>query len=148
MDQNRKKVSDLLKKSGVHRPPIPVEKIAEMLGMEVRYLPSSDGVSGALIRKGKELIIGVNSSQHPNRQRFTIAHEIGHYILHKGWSLHVDEDFCINRDGADNLDERAANRFAAELLMPEDLIQADVARFEFINDAVVSALADKYRVSS
>ncbi len=149
MDQNRKKISDLLRKAGVQRAPIPVERIAETLGIRVRYSPSSDGVSGALIKKGKDLIIGVNSSQHSNRQRFTVAHEIAHFILHKGdWNLHVDEDFCINRDGTDNLDEREANKFAAELLMPEELLQADVSRFPFVDDAVVSTLADKYKVSS
>jgi Zn-dependent peptidase ImmA (M78 family) len=146
--ENRKKIDDLLRRAGVHRPPVPVEKIAEMLGIEVRYSPNSDNVSGALIRKGKELIIGVNSSQHPNRQRFTIAHEIGHFRLHKGFDLHVDEDFCINRDGTDNLDEREANRFAAELLMPEQFIEVDAPRFPFINDAVVSTLASKYKVST
>jgi Zn-dependent peptidase ImmA (M78 family) len=148
MDQSRRKVRDLLKRAGVHRPPVPVEKIAEMLGLEVRYLASSDEISGALIRKGKDLIIGVNSYQHPNRQRFTIAHEIAHFILHKGWSLHVDEDFCINRDGSNNLDEMQANRFAAELLMPEGLVEADVARFNVVDARIVSLLASKYKVSS
>jgi Zn-dependent peptidase ImmA (M78 family) len=146
--ENRKRINDLLRKAGVHRAPVPVEKIAEMLRLEVRYSPNSDAVSGALIRKGKELIIGVNSSQHPNRQRFTIAHEIGHFILHKGFNLHVDEDFCINRDGSSNLDEREANRFAAELLMPEELIEADLSRFEYVNEAIVSLLASKYKVSA
>lgn len=147
MDQNLKKVRDLLKKAGVHRPPVPVEQIADMLGLQVRYSPSADEVSGALIRKGKRLIIGVNSYQHPNRQRFTIAHEIGHFVLHKGWNLHVDEDFCINRDGSNNLDEIQANRFAAELLVPTALIETDISRFNVIDDAVVSLLAGKYKVS-
>lgn len=147
MDRNRKKVSELLKRAHVHRPPVPVEQIADILGLHVRYSPSADEISGALIRKGKKLIIGVNSYQHPNRQRFTIAHEIGHYILHKGWSFHVDEDFCINRDGSNNLAEIQANRFAAELLMPADLLQADISRYHVIDDEVVGMLANKYKVS-
>ncbi|MFZ0774023.1 MAG: ImmA/IrrE family metallo-endopeptidase [Candidatus Sulfotelmatobacter sp.] len=148
MDRNRRKVRDLLRRAGVHRPPVPVERIAEVLGLEVRHLPSPDEISGALIRKGKDLIIGVNSHQHPNRQRFTIAHEIAHFVLHKGRSLHVDEDFCINRDGSNNLDEMQANRFAAELLMPEGLVEADVSRFNVVDARIVGLLASKYRVSS
>jgi Zn-dependent peptidase ImmA (M78 family) len=147
-DQIRKKVSDLLRRSGVQRPPVPVEKIAEMLELDVRYSPNADEVSGALIRKGRELIIGVNSSQHPNRQRFTIAHEIAHFIMHKGWQLHVDEDFCINRDGSNNIEEIQANRFAAELLMPVELIEVDVSRYPVIDEAVVSVLAGRYKVST
>jgi Zn-dependent peptidase ImmA (M78 family) len=148
MDRNRRKVRDLLRRAGVRRPPVPVEKIAEMLGLEVRYLPSPDEISGALIRKGKDLIIGVNSDQHPNRQRFTIAHEIAHFILHKGRSVHVDEDFCINRDGSNSLDEMQANGFAAELLMPEGLVEADISRFSVVDQRIVSILASKYKVSS
>jgi Zn-dependent peptidase ImmA (M78 family) len=148
MDQIRKKISDLLRRAGVQRPPVPVEKIAELLGLDVRYSPSADDVSGALIRKGKELIIGVNSYHHPNRQRFTIAHEIAHFVMHKAWHLHVDEDFCINRDGSNSREEVEANRFAAELLMPVELIQTDVARFNKVDDNAVSWLAGRYRVST
>jgi Zn-dependent peptidase ImmA (M78 family) len=147
-DLIRKKVSELLRRTGVQRPPVPVDKIAEMLRLSVRYSPSADAVSGALIRKGKELIIGVNSYQHPNRQRFTIAHEIAHFVMHKGWQLHVDEDFCINRDGSNNREEIEANRFAAELLMPVELIEVDVSRFHIIDEAVVSVLAGRYKVST
>jgi Zn-dependent peptidase ImmA (M78 family) len=66
-------------------PSVPVEQIAESYGIELRYEPAEQELSGALIRKGrKEVVIGVNSSHHPNRQRFTIAHEIAHFLLHEG----------------------------------------------------------------
>lgn len=148
MDHIRSKVSDLLRNANVQRPPVPVEKIAEMLKLEVRYSPSSDDVSGTLIRKGKELIIGINSNQHPNRQRFTIAHEVGHFVMQKSWQLHVDEDFCINRDGSNNSEEIEANRFAAELLMPVELIEIDVSRFKILDEAVINVLAGRYKVST
>lgn len=131
----------------MQRPPVAVDKIAQMLGLDVRFSPGDDDVSGALIRKGKELIIGVNSSHHPNRQRFTIAHEIGHFMLHKALQIHVDEDFCINRDGSNNRDEIEANRFASELLIPVEFIEADILRFPIIDDTVVSILANSYKVS-
>ena len=80
----QRQVSELIRKNGVTRPPVPVESIAENLGIEIRFEAAEDDLSGALIRKPKEVVIGVNSAHHPNRQRFTIAHEIGHFILHKG----------------------------------------------------------------
>src|SRR5262249_6216347 len=114
----------------------------------------ADGVSGALIRKGKDsVIIGVNSAHHSNRQRFTIAHEIGHYALHKGCKLHVDQDFRINWR-ADNSSTRnsheevEANRFAAELLMPVFLIARDLLRFDDVDDDTVRWLSRRYKVSS
>ena len=71
-------------------------------------------------------IIGVNALHHPNRQRFTVAHECGHLILHKAQitkEVHVDKDFpMLMRDSVSaagvNEMEIEANVFAAELLMP------------------------------
>ena len=149
MDEIRKKVKDLLKRADVERPPVPIDRIAEMLGLYVRYSPSSDDVSGALIKQDKEFIVGVNSFHHPNRQRFTIAHEIAHFILHKDLQVHVDQDFRINRqDGSNNREEIEANRFAAELLMPVQLIEHDVSRFSVIDDVALGWLAGRYKVST
>ena len=44
-----------------------------------------------------EAVIGVNSAHHINRQRFTIAHELGHFCLHKGKDVHIDRSFRVNR---------------------------------------------------
>src|ERR1700721_812124 len=85
----------LLENSGISRAPIPGEQIARALMIAVKYSPGRPDVSGALIRDGKSAVIAVNSAQHENRQRFTIAHEIGHFLLHKGTNLHFDEDFSV-----------------------------------------------------
>ena len=62
------------------------------------------------------------------RQRFTIAHEIGHFLLHTDEDVHIDEKRPIGR--RDDLSSQAvdaceieANQFAAELLMPESLVR-------------------------
>src|SRR5438309_1044692 len=141
-------VSELLRKNRMVRPPVPVDKIAESLGILIRYEPAEDKLSGALIRKSSENVIGVNSSHHPNRQRFTIAHEIGHFVLHKGIHLHVDESFRINlRDGTINWEEIQANTFAAELLMPIEFITRDAERLGRVGENEVSHFARRYQVS-
>ena len=133
---------------------MPVDEIAESYGIEVRYEPAEDGLSGALIRKGaQEVVIGVNSFHHPNRQRFTVAHEIAHYLLHKGMEMHVDQDFRVNlRDQrsseAVSWEEIEANRFAAELLMPTEFITRDTRRYETFDENAKQRLATRYRVSA
>jgi Zn-dependent peptidase ImmA (M78 family) len=99
-------------------------------------------------------IIGVNSAHSIGRQRFTIAHELGHLILHKDETLHVDERAPIGfRNEESSLAtkdvEIEANQFAAELLMPADLLAKEI---ESISDdleaeAAVSELADRFQVS-
>jgi Zn-dependent peptidase ImmA (M78 family) len=151
-EQIQRRVSKILRDHEIHRPPVPVEKIAEGYGIEVRYEPAEDELSGALIRKHNEVVIGVNASHHPNRQRFTIAHEIAHFLLHDGVDVHVDQDFRINlRDRrsseAVSREEIEANRFAAELLMPTEFIEQDTRRLQSIDEAAKQRLANRYRVS-
>lgn len=148
----QRRVSKILRDHKIQRPPVPVEKIAEGYGIEVRYEPAEDELSGALIRKPNEVVIGVNASHHPNRQRFTIAHEIAHFLLHEGVEVHVDQDFRINlRDQrsseAVSREEIQANRFAAELLMPTEFIERDTSRYQAIDEDAKERLANRYRVS-
>lgn len=145
----------LLDENDVRRAPVPVDNIARALGIDVRYAPTTDDVSGALIRNGSSAIIAVNSAQHENRQRFTIAHEIGHFILHKRAQSHFDEDFRIDfrnsvSSEATQRDEIIANRFAAALLMPEGFLRKDLMRMEVGGreaDEVIQSLAVRYKVS-
>lgn len=149
----RQRVDALLRQNGIGRPPVPVEKIAENLDLEVRYAPYDGDLSGALVRSKGETYIGVNSSDHPNRKRFTIAHELGHFILHKGITLHVDKDFRVNlrdSDSSKGVDpvEMEANRFAAELLMPTRFLVKDIERLRGVNQAALDSLARNYKVSA
>jgi Zn-dependent peptidase ImmA (M78 family) len=145
----------LLEENDVRRAPIPVDAIAKAVGLDVRYAPTTDDVSGALIRNGKSAVIAVNSAQHENRQRFTIAHEIGHFILHKRTARHFDEDFRIDyrnsvSSEATERSEIEANGFAAALLMPENFLRRDLLRMEVDDgdaDQAIQTLAVRYKVS-
>ena len=99
--------------------PVEVIKIANHLGYKVCELIDADinGISGKVCHKEK--IIYINPADIKTRQRFTIAHEIGHILLHAtSNSLHHRiEDKTINIY-SDSVEEVEANRFASILLMP------------------------------
>lgn len=144
----------LLQEQRVHKPPVPVESIARRLGAEIRYSPFEGDISGGVFRDGKRVIIGINSLHHPNRQRFTIAHEIGHMVLHQGKEIHIDRTFRINfRDDVSSQavdpEEIEANRFAAELLMPQSMLVRDLKgqKVDIENEEEIRRLATTYGVS-
>lgn len=150
----RDKAERVLQNAGVSMPPVPVEQIAAFLGASVRYSPFEGELAGLLVRDDhSRVVIGVNSSHHPNRQRFTIAHECGHLLLHEG-GTYVDKSFRVNlRDDISSMaidpEEIEANRFAAELLMPYRMLLDDLRRHEidFENEAAIQSLAKRYAVS-
>jgi hypothetical protein len=157
----RQLVEELLAKNGVENAPVPVEAIAVKETVDVRYnATDDDGLSGFLLRgpavPGEwRAIIGVNKDHHPNRQRFSIAHELGHLLLHAGGEeVHVDRDTVFQvklRDSESSKgtdpDEREANAFAAELLMPASFLLRDLEGVEVLEDTNVGDLASRYGVS-
>lgn len=148
-------VEELLQASNVTEPPVPVEAIAKQCGVQIHHQPLESDLSGFLYSHDQVSVIGVNT-QHPKvRQRFTIAHELGHFLLHKGSELYVDRAFQMKRNtlssqGTD-VHEIEANRFAAELLMPKNLIAQDLEQVEDLDladEAAISKLARRYHVSA
>lgn len=144
----------LLRTHGVAEPPVDVAALAQNVGAEVRYVKAPNNVSGMLFQEGPQIVIGVNSNHHPNRQRFTLAHELGHFLLHVGQqTLFVDEDMVFFRDDrsskATDRKEIQANGFAAAVLMPEAFLLEDLVgqRFDLNDDEAVSRLAKRYQVS-
>jgi Zn-dependent peptidase ImmA (M78 family) len=149
----RRTVTGLLEQLKIVEPPVPVDLVARHLGAHVKFSPFEGELAGMLVRSAAQIVIGVNSLHHPNRQRFTIAHECGHLVFHKG-EFHIDKNFRVNRrDERSRLavdpEEIDANRFAAELLMPYSMMQADLAEHAIDpeDEAEVQRLAKRYRVS-
>lgn len=146
-----------LEQYGTTSPPVPVEEIAGWLGIQVVRAPSNGSESASLVRDGRRTIIGVNSRQTRRRQRFSIAHELGHWQMHEGRPLIIDHTIRINnRDemssAATDTEEIEANSFAAALLMPRIWVQAAVDReLQFgINDRdeLTLSLAKEFDVST
>lgn len=150
-----REVSELLTRAKIRTPPVPVEGIAKLVGAKIVYNNFQNEISGLLLRRNKSIVIGVASEQSPTRQRFTIAHELGHLLLHDGEELHVDADFRVNlrsdaSSKADNITEIEANAFAADLLMPTNFLRKEVARLQIDveNSELIDQLAAKYGVSA
>lgn len=148
-------VQDLLRKYDITSPPVPVHDIAKSEGATVDVHKFNKEISGLLLRTGDRAIIAVESTQAPTRQRFTIAHELGHLLLHNGEELRVDTQFKLNlrspkSSTAEDIEEIEANAFAASLLMPQKFVKKDVADFIIdIDDACkVQALSKRYDVSA
>lgn len=139
--------TETLKKFGISEIPIPIEEIASKLDIKISREPSND-FSGILIRKDGKALIGVNSNEVPVRQRFTIAHELGHFFLHQQKDTFVD--YRDNKkDVMRTPREKEANMFAAALLMPkEPLIKElkNVAKNGF-SEEELKLLAEKFDVS-
>ena len=79
----RSLVESLLAQHGVRSVPVPVTKIANALGVRVQQERAEKDLSGFLYRDRKRrlAVIGVNADHNPKRQRFTTAHELGHFLL-------------------------------------------------------------------
>ena len=137
------------------RPPVPVESIANSLGLTVEYTDLGSGVSGLLVASGSGGTIGVNKHHPRVRQRFSIAHEIGHFKLHANASenLFIDKAYVLFRDDrasrGEIRDEIQANMFAASLLMPAPLLRLRIeeGHVDLGDDDQVRALADTFQVS-
>ena len=151
----------LLQRHNINRVPVPLERIARAEGARLRYVPLDHELSGMVYIKQHTPFIGVNALHHPNRQRFTIAHEIGHLVLHRDRiekQVHVDKEFRISfglrRDTQSTLGtdlmEIEANQFAASLLMPLFFFDHIMGKNEFDidNDDPIERFARKLRVST
>jgi Zn-dependent peptidase ImmA (M78 family) len=143
----------VLKELGIEEAPTPVEDIARRLGAQITYDSFEGDISGMLYREDDTAVIGVNSRHATTRQRFTVAHECGHLLLHKGQPMFIDRYVRVNlRSGESNKEEREANAFAAELLMPRALVPVEIeriiARFgQPPLSTIVAELARRFRVS-
>lgn len=121
----KRKAAELLEETGVSHPPINPISMAREQGFDVKFVSFSGDfsqVSG--FYDPDEEAIYVNKNESPLRQTFTIAHELGHALLHKDW-VGSDDYKVFWRDPERNNDdphEKEANAFAAHLLVPRSLL--------------------------
>lgn len=153
----------LLHDSNAYRLPIDVKVIAtNFLKIKLAFEDFEKEISGVLLIKNGQAAIGVNRNHSTNRQRFSIAHEIGHYVLHhhddgpardelfvdKKWSYSA---YFRSETASQGVDDREiqANRFAAELLMPEELVRNQIVnlKLDLSDDFDIFRLASILQVS-
>ena len=148
----------LLVESDAYRIPVPVDMVAYRLGLLTEAAVLDDNTSGILLVDNNRGAIGYNSTHAPTRQRFTIAHEIGHFVLHvkgkdKQRRLFIDKYRVFFRDGQSSggvdREEIEANSFGAALLMPKQLVLDELLKvdFDIDDDDLPSVLAKRFNVS-
>ena len=131
--------------------PIDLEVIARHLQVQIYKESLEAEVSGVLLCESGKRKIAVNSKHHKNRQRFTIAHELGHVKLHVDDKdrVFVDHRFYRNEKSSEGVDseEIEANAFAASLLMPKDLIEDALSTVSAITDSDIFRMSVRFGVS-
>lgn len=156
INQIEKKAFELLEITNSISLPIPIKDIIKKLGIKLSPYDLGDDVSGVLVIDNENCKIGYNSTESHVRQRFTLAHELGHFILHKNKHQDIFVDnvtYMFRKSNSKSVDykiEMEANQFAASILMPASLIEKEI---EILNDGSISdhdliaELANKFKVS-
>lgn len=140
--------NELLEKAEASSPPIDVHELCTRCGVLILERSFREALSGLVFAYADGAVVGVNADHPETRQRFTIAHELGHYLLrHHERSSAYEDRFHLDLSegtppGFDWRAERAANDFAADLLMPRKLM---AAAFQQSQDPVT--LAATFNVS-
>ncbi len=143
---NRQKALSILKMVGIVEAPVGMDKVAKALGFTIIPHDFLEDISGVIFIEGKTKSIGVNKNHSPNRQRFTVAHEFGHYL--NGHQYHDGEGKMFEDKEFDYLNpqhrqEKEADAFAAELLMPKHFLEKDLAKYGL----ALPKLTELYQVS-
>jgi Zn-dependent peptidase ImmA (M78 family) len=129
--------------------PVDVSAVARDLGVLIFSTPLPNGISGVLLRDASfgsksGFVIHVDRNEPSVRQRFTAAHELGHFVLHKNFiGDRVEDNYLLRSTGMSNSQETEANAFAADLLMPQHLISRALES----GTVTVESLARKFHVS-
>lgn len=111
--------------------PVQVGKIAKELGLGVKSATLKPGISGEIMPShGHQagFVIRINRHEVHHRQRFTVAHEIAHFLLHREHIGSGVSDNTLYRSSLSDTRERQANRLAADILMPWHLVEKEIER--------------------
>lgn len=140
--------------------PVDVFSLPHKLGIDVKSAFLANSISGMLEKTASSFLITINALDPLTRQRFTLAHELGHYMLHRhlvGDELDDDKAYRSTNLGKYHntligpAEETEANKFAANLLMPRHLINSELkkrTRPELkISDDIIHEMAKLFEVS-
>ena len=130
----RQMARKILAESKVKSPPVDLLQILSTHGIayeEVEDFP--DTVDALIVEDGPKIYAAVNARQHPHRRRFSLAHELGHYFMHRDGM--PEEPITIDNPPSDDLGaatkspaEIEADLFAGELLVPLEMLKPHVQK--------------------
>jgi Zn-dependent peptidase ImmA (M78 family)/DNA-binding XRE family transcriptional regulator len=143
---NPAELADLARlEAGQAHPPVDVQAVISACNVRFTEESMSGALSGLVVVVGDTPVIAVRREDHERRKRFTAAHELGHVLLAHHDTFHVDLTAAEGVPPNYNWrHERAANDFAAALLMPAALLRADVST---MIQASTHTLAEHFDVS-
>lgn len=125
---------------------IDLEAIAHLLGVTVRYQPLQ-GCEALIVGTGQRAIVKINSESSPERRRFSLGHELGHWHHHKGKMLYcAQNDIEIDADRARET-ELIADNYSASLLMPTFLFRPSLAAKKRITWKSIREIAEEFGCS-
>ncbi len=151
-----KVIERLLSLVQISEPPVPVEQIAQLRGIPVRYIPYEGSLSGLLLWEDGQPVIGINALRNKPQQRFAIAHELAHIELrHHNTGIHIDRNFPSPLSSQQASLKIASVEFeasivACELLIPAPMLAADLEEnpIDYLDESFVRSLALRYEVSA
>ncbi|GAA4821717.1 ImmA/IrrE family metallo-endopeptidase [Sphingosinicella ginsenosidimutans] len=129
--------------------PVKVGALAKALGLKVVVAALPLKISG-LIKPDPDggFVIKVNRFEPKERQRFTIAHEIAHFLLHRDKIQAGVVDSVLYRSKLSSRVEAEANRLAADIIMPLDKVSELSAVYRTQGDhQIIATLAETFQVS-
>ncbi len=138
----------LLQSLGITEPKeIDLEAIAWTLGVRaVKYRPL-DGCEAMIMGAGDSAIVSINNRGSIGRQRFSLAHELGHWHYHRGQVMVCRSDEIGDLGKKVSPSEKHADIYAADLLMPRYLFLPEQRLFRNLDFDVIRKLGDSFGVS-
>lgn len=128
--------------------PVKLASLAKEMGLKVISSTLPVGISGQICPSEGGYTISVNRHDSPRRQRFTVAHEIAHYLLHRDQIGNGISDDALYRSSLSDWREAQANRLAADILIPRDQVDRKIRDLpKMSQDDLVRTLAEDFEVS-
>lgn len=153
------KAEEILMNHNFLTPGFDIEKLLETMDVKLIKKEFDDDISGLFFIKDGIPVITFNSKESSKRTRFTIAHELGHFVLHS-----VEQKIFLDKkqqnvlfrnsisSSGESLKEREANSFAAALLMPKKLIDERISNAEIYElnelEELINNMAREFNVST
>ncbi|UYK80393.1 ImmA/IrrE family metallo-endopeptidase [Xanthomonas sacchari] len=129
--------------------PVKIGSLAKSFGLSVLVSTLPAGVSGEIRPSVGAYQIKVNRHDSPRRQRFTLAHELAHFLLHRNEIGDGISDDVLYRSSLSDQREAQANRLAADILMPLDAIRKEAKSRENLQRAqLIEELSEVFSVST